>query len=75
MLSRLVFERRFGDSGEPPNKPFAIEFPGHTPFDTKPKLANHRPAGANAIATSARLVNAPVDSSATIDEVSHDSGN
>ena len=74
MLSRLVFERPFGDSGEPPNKPVAIEFPGHTSLDTKPKLANHRPAGANAITARSRFVNALGYSSAAIDEVAHDSG-
>jgi hypothetical protein len=74
MLSRLVFERPLGDSGEPPNKPFAIKLPRRTSCDTEPKLADHRPACANAIAASARFVNAPIDSSAAIDEVPHDSG-
>jgi hypothetical protein len=74
MLSRLVFERPLGDSGEPPDKPFTIELPRRTSRDTEPKLADHRSAGADAIAASARFVNAPVDSSAAIDEVSHDSG-
>jgi hypothetical protein len=53
MPSRLVFEGPFGDSGEPSDKPFAIEFSGQASFDTKPKLANHCPACANAVAASA----------------------
>jgi hypothetical protein len=73
MLSRLVLERPFGDSGEPTNKPVAIEFPGHTSLYTKPKLANHRPAGADAITARSRFVDSPGYSSATIDEVPHDS--
>ena len=55
MLSRLVLERPFWDSGEPPNKPVAIEFPGHTSLDTKPKLVNDRPAGTNAITACSRF--------------------
>jgi hypothetical protein len=74
LLSRLVFERPFGNSDEPPNKPIAIEFLGRTPLDTKLKLAYHGPAGANAITTRSRFVNAPGYSSAAIDEVPHDSG-
>ena len=73
MLSCFVFEGPFGDSGEPPNKPVAIEFPGRTSLDTKPKLANHRPAGADTIAARARFVNTFGYSSTAIDEVPHDS--
>lgn len=32
MLGCIVFERPFGDSGKTPNKPFAVEFPGHALF-------------------------------------------
>jgi hypothetical protein len=74
MSSRFVFERPFGDSGEPPNETVAIEFLGRTALDTKPQLTNYRPAGANAITARSRFVNALGYSSAAIDEVPHDSG-